>query len=82
MKNFILFLFIGSLLFLFTGCYKDGTEHIGVEGIRSEVLVKEINYKGHSYIEFKEEGTYGQGWVHNPECLKNDIGELLSNQYE
>ena len=82
MKNIILFLFIGSLLFLFTGCHKDGTKCIGVEGMQSEVLVNEFIYKGHSYLEFKEEGTYGQGWVHNPECLKNDIGELLSNQYE
>lgn len=38
------------------------------EGLGGKVYVKEITYKGHSYIEFKDNGIYGQGWVHNPDC--------------
>lgn len=38
------------------------------EGLSGSIYVKEITYKNHSYLEFKDNGIYGQGWVHNPEC--------------
>lgn len=73
----ILFLFI-VCLFL-SSCVTDGTKSLNDKGIKGGIYVKEIKYDGHSYIEFKDNGTYGQGWVHNPECLKKDIDSLLNN---
>lgn len=37
-------------------------------GLSGKVYVKEVTYKNHSYLEFKDNGIYGQGWVHNPDC--------------
>jgi hypothetical protein len=34
----------------------------------NSVIVYEFTYKGHSYLEIKDTGSYGQGWVHNPDC--------------
>ena len=72
-------MFIGCLML--TSCFTEGTKQIdnNVNGLCGNVYVKEITYNGHSYIEFKDNGTYGQGWVHNPECLKKDIDSLLIN---
>jgi hypothetical protein len=69
MKKNILLLFI---CICFISCYNSGTEHItkdnSTEGISGEVVVKEIIYKDHSYLEFRDRGLHGQGWVHNPDC--------------
>lgn len=63
----ILFIFISCLLLV--SCYTDGTKPLNNDkGIGGEVYVKEITYKNHSYLEFKDNGVYGQGWVHNPDC--------------
>lgn len=62
-----LFVFISCLLLV--SCYTDGTKPVNNDkGIGGEVYVKEITYKSHSYLEFKDKGVYGQGWVHNPDC--------------
>ena len=62
-----LFIFINCLLLV--SCYTNGTKPLNNdEGIGGEVYVKEITYKNHSYLEFKDSGIYGQGWVHNPDC--------------
>lgn len=55
------------------GCTNKGTKIIEgcgdtSQGIRGYVSVKEIVYNNHRYLEFKDEGMYGQGWVHDPEC--------------
>ena len=62
-----LFVFISCLLLV--SCYTNGTKPVNNDnGIGGEVYVKEITYKNHSYLEFKDNGVYGQGWVHNPDC--------------
>lgn len=63
----ILLIFISCLVL--TGCFTDGTKPLNNDkGIGGEVYIKEIIYKNHSYLEFKDNGIYGQGWVHNPDC--------------
>ena len=62
-----LFVFISCLLLV--SCYTDGTKPLNNDKeIGGEVYVKEITYKNHSYLEFKDNSGYGQGWVHNPDC--------------
>ena len=68
-------LFILLTMVCLCSCYNEGTTKVGNKstGIYGRIVVKEINYKNHSYLEFKDEGLKGQGWVHNPDCkcLKN-----------
>lgn len=63
-------LFILFTVFCFVSCYTDGTKQIdnSSAGIGGKVCVKELIYENHSYLEFKDQGIYGQGWVHNPDC--------------
>ena len=62
-----LFVFISCLLLI--SCYTKGTKPVNNDkGIGGEVYVKEITYKNHSYLEFRDNGIHGQGWVHNPDC--------------
>ena len=65
-------------LCLLASCTNPGTKKLDnvSTGIFGSVLIKEIKYKNHNYIEFKDEGTYGQGWVHDPDC------ECFENIYE
>ena len=60
-------LFICCLLFI--GCESEETQKVNDSGIGNEkIFVKEIIYKNHSYLKFKDTECYGQGWVHNPDC--------------
>lgn len=62
-----LFVFISCLLL--ASCYTNETKPVNNDkGLCGEIYVKEITYKNHSYLEFKDNGIYGQGWVHNPDC--------------
>ena len=62
-------LFVICLVFSLQSCYTEGTKSIQEnQGIGGDVYIKEIVYKNHSYLEFKDSGMYGQGWVHNPDC--------------
>lgn len=74
----ILFLFITILILV--SCNNSGvktaTDVNG--GIRGSVIAKEFSYNGHNYIEFKDVSMYGQGFVHDPNCLKNDIDSLIN----
>ena len=64
----ILFILISICLFT-SCCYNEGTKKVStVEGIGGEIYVKEFTYKGHTYIEFKDKGLDGQGYVHDPDC--------------
>ena len=65
MKKLLIFIFI-TLIFI--SCKTEGTERASGTGIYGNVYVKEMIYKNHSYLEFKDVSTYGQGWVHNPDC--------------
>ena len=64
-----LFIFLFSVLVL-TSCLNEGTERVTNYngGVAGSIVAREFEYKGHQYIEFKDEGIYGQGFVHNPEC--------------
>ena len=59
-------------IILLSSCINDGTTNISSnisnEGIFGEVFVKEVSYNNHSFLEFKDKGLQGQGWVHNPDC--------------
>ena len=61
---------------MLTSCWQENTKRLNDVGIVGHVYVKEVMYNGHSYYEFKDNGTYGQGWVHNPDCLIKDIDSL------
>jgi len=57
------------LVFSLQSCYTEGTKNVtGNQGMMGNIYVKEIVYKNHSYLEFKDSGMKGQGWVHNPDC--------------
>ena len=72
MKKIFICLFCSIFL---VSCFTEGTNKIPTLGIGGDVVVKEIIYKNHSYLEFKDNGIYGQGWVHNPacKCFKDSI---------
>lgn len=65
MKKIFICLFCSIFL---VSCFTDGTEKTSSDGIGGSVYVKEFIYNNHSYLEFKDGGVYGQGWVHNPDC--------------
>ena len=48
--------------------------------------VRKWFYEGHEYLEFNEEGYYGRGWIHDPNCsgcIKSVKPALsISSEYE
>ena len=69
-----LFIFLFSILIL-SSCRNDGTQKVTDDngGITGGIIAKEFDFKGHYYIEFKDYGISGHGFVHDPECLKKDL---------
>lgn len=78
MKNFLSLCFCVLLL---SSCYSEGTSKVKSNiGIGGNVYVKEVTFHGHSYLEFKDNGITGHGWLHNPDCLIKDIDSLMTNK--
>lgn len=72
----ILILFIGCMIL--SSCYSNGTEPVNSDGIsRDDLFAKRFTYDGHVYVEFKDEGLYGHGFTHDPECLLQDIDSII-----
>ena len=76
------FLFIFTILFCLFSCHNDGTINTDIDGIISNIEVKEFTYANHSYIEFKDRGLYGHGFEHNPECdcFKDSLNKTKLNE--
>ena len=55
---------------LFVSCNNEGTQTIGNEnsGIRGPIKCKKFTFENHQYVEFRDCGFYGQGFVHDPDC--------------
>lgn len=42
-----------------------------------EYFVREFTYKGHRYLEFKDNYHYGQGFVHDPDCPCHEYDGMM-----
>lgn len=82
MKKLFVFLFG---LFVFTSCFNDGTKEVTENngGIGGRIYGKKFMFEGHRYIEFKDNGLYGHGYVHDPKCPtcnpEENLVDSLSN---
>lgn len=63
MKNMKKFAFLFIICILFGSC-NNRWEVIE----NTSVMISEIEYKGHTYIEFKDNSTYGANILHSPDC--------------
>lgn len=56
-------LFILAIAVMVSSCFGPEWEPSG-----EDFFVRKFIYNGHSYIEFKDNSMYGQGYVHDPDC--------------
>ena len=70
MKKVLRFFIIAVICFNLISCSERTDAYAIEKGIYGDVKIKEINYKNHSYLEFKDWSSYGIYIVilHNPDC--------------
>lgn len=74
MKKLII-LFI--TIIILSGCIDPDTKHVKSSGLTGGVVYgNKFTFEGHTYIEFKDNDIYGQGFVHDPDCLLKDLDSL------
>ena len=66
MKTKILHYVLAVVFALLSGCAEsDYTKPLSTA---------EVDIKGHHYLVLREDGNFGQTYVHDPDCLMKDIG--------
>ncbi len=68
MKKIFNIFIICIISILLNSCYDHRNIDSECKGIYGSMTIKEIEYKEHSYIEFKDDGTSGMIVLHNPDC--------------
>lgn len=73
MKKLIIFL----ISFLFIGCSDDNIYSDSV--YNDDNIYRIITINNHRFIDIKNKRFYRIGFVHDPECEKNDIKNLIDS---
>ena len=75
MKKLIIFL----ISILFIGCADDNNIKINDSVYNNDNTYRIITINNHRFIEVKNERFYRIGFVHDPECEKNDMKNLIDS---
>lgn len=68
MKKIFSIFVICTISIVLNSCHNYRNIDEQCNGICGPMVIKEFEYKGHSYIEFKDDGTTGMTVLHNPDC--------------